>query len=94
MEEDGLGLIVGSVGDGNSEGALLLGDAGEEVVSGFTGFFFQGAAMTTGTGLDIFLGRGEGEAQGFGLGPYEVCVGIGGGASEAMVEVGDVEVKT
>ena len=50
--------------------------------------------MSSGAGLDIFLCGGKGKAEGLGLGLHEISVGIRGGASEAVVEVGDVEVDS
>ena len=94
MHKDGLGLVVGGVGDGDAGGILLVGDACQEVVARITGLLFERAAVPLGTGLYIFLGSGKGEAEGLGLRGNEIGVCVRGIGAEAVVEVGDVEGET
>ena len=71
-----------------------MGDACQEIVAGITSLLLEGAAMSLGSGLYIFLGSGKGEVEGLGLrgNVFGVCVrGIG---AEAVVEVGDMEGET
>ena len=94
VHEDGLGLVVGGVGDGDAGGVLLVGDACQEVVARITGLLFDGPAVPLGTGHYIFLGSGKGEAEGLRLRGNEIGVCVRCIGAEAVVEVGDVEGET
>ena len=94
VHQDRLGLGVGGMGDSDTGGILLGGDAGKEIIARITGLFFERAAVPLGTGPYIFLGGGKGEAEGLGLGRNEIGVGVRGIGTQAVVEVGDVEGET
>ena len=94
VHQDGLGLVVGGMGDGDTGGVLLVGDACQEAVARITGLLFERATVPLGTGLYIFLGGGKGKAETLGLRGNEIDVGVRGIGTQAVVEVGDVEGET
>lgn len=92
IEEEGLDLIVGVMGEEEDAAAGLACGGGEEGVTGVAGGCLNGELESAGEGGNIGAAGDDGEAQPAGEGLDETGIGGSGRAAEAMIEVEDDEV--
>jgi hypothetical protein len=90
VEEDGLGLVVGSVPGDDRVAPFFFGGEGEELVAHEPGRFLDAAALAGGHLADGAFAGNRLEAEGGGMVADELEV-IGGTGTQLVVEVGDLE---
>jgi hypothetical protein len=90
VEENGFGLVVGGVSRGDIASAEFVGGFGQEIIAGLPGSGFEAVGGVCGK---VRCGAGDRvfEIELCGERADEGFVGLGGGAAEAVVEVGDDE---
>ena len=90
VEEDRLGLVVGSVAGDDRVAPFFFGGEGEELVAHEPGRFLDAAALAGGHLADGAFAGNRLEAEGGGMVADELEV-IGGTGTQLVVEVGDLE---
>jgi hypothetical protein len=87
MGEDGFGLIVGGVRDGDFVELVFGGEAFEERVAGAAGGVFEIGTLAFGFGGDVFAGNEEGERVAFSEVCDETFVRVRGTAAKLVIEM-------
>jgi hypothetical protein len=91
VSQDGFGLIVGGVSDGDRREVFFLGQLREKLVARPTGGVFQIGFLAFGFGGDVIAADMELQAVASGKFGDEVFVGVGGFAAKLVIEVEDSE---
>jgi hypothetical protein len=87
--EDGFGLVVGRVGDGNVVEMSGAGEAFEEGVASAAGSVFKIGALAPGLPFDVFVRDEKRKIMAGGKRGHKFFVGLGGAAAQFVIEVGD-----
>jgi hypothetical protein len=89
VREDGFGLVIGGVGNGNFVEMGFGGEAFKEGVAGAAGGVFEVGVLARGLGGDVFVRQEKWEMVAGGEGCDESLVGVRGSATQFVIEVGD-----
>jgi hypothetical protein len=89
--ENGLGLIIGGMSDGDVHGVAIGDELTEEGVAGSAGSVFEIGFVALRLDSNVRVGDAEGQFVFGGELGHEVFVCVGGTAAELMVEVCDAE---
>jgi hypothetical protein len=87
--ENGFGLVVGSVGDGDVVEMSAPGEAFEEGVAAAAGGVFKIGVLALGLPPDVFVRDEKRKIMAGGQRGHKFFVGVGGAAAQFVIEVGD-----
>jgi|SRR5215469_2948061 len=89
VREDGFSLVIGSVGNRNFVEMSVAGEAFKEGVAGAAGGVFEVGVLARGFGGNVFVRKEKWKNVAGGEGSDESLVGVGGSATQFVIEVGD-----
>jgi hypothetical protein len=87
--ENGFGLVIGSVGNGNFVEVSVAGEAFKEGVAGAAGGVFEVGVLEPGLGGHVFVRKEKWKIVAGGEGSDESFISFGGSATQFVIEVGD-----
>src|SRR6516162_1864245 len=89
VREDGFGLVIGSVGNGNFVEMSVAGEAFKERVAGAPRGVFEVGVLAPGLGGHVLVRKEKWKIVAGSEGSDESLVGVGGSATQFVIEVGD-----